>query len=425
MPRERSYSEYLAASNAEELDAVHRTQVYRDVPRTFPQHPRFAVKEAPQNVLGAATAEAAAAARLRLDWVPLPGPDSLVPALANVLMAAVALDPDAGYTQGMNYIVATLLLSHGEEGAFDRLARLMDQFPGLYSRGGAADSLYSATRLECGTLEAMLSLTPVGKHLQQAAPGLLEMCSGDWFVPLFTKSLEADDGLQVLEYLLEPDASCSSPAHRLTRLALAMFKTQEKRLLASHSIDVLHPLVGSLPSIAAAAGIQALLSLADDPVLATEASLSKERHSVALRVEEEVREMETRERVMATFKEIDTDHSRSLNFAEFRSLLRDQGVAAGAELEGDALLLQTSSSLDSASTVDKVARALFEAVDRNGDGAVTFRELEASARSIGHFTLPADSVDDPAEGAGLHRCATTANWTRSMFGLVDKVSDPP
>ena len=157
-PRRGDYAELLAGAADPALDEPHRSQVYRDVPRTFPQHPAFALERHVEPPV-----PDAATGRLRVPWrVPEAAALTLVPSLVNVLMAAVAADPEAGYTQGMNYIAAALLLEHDECGCFDRLMHLIGLFPGFFR---AAD--LRAVRLESAVLDAVLGRTPVGQHMER------------------------------------------------------------------------------------------------------------------------------------------------------------------------------------------------------------------------------------------------------------------
>ena len=61
------------------------------------------------------------------------GPDSLIPALERVLLAVATWQPQTGYTQGMNYVAATLLLQLEEEDAFWVLTAVIGQlYPHFY-----------------------------------------------------------------------------------------------------------------------------------------------------------------------------------------------------------------------------------------------------------------------------------------------------
>eukprot|EP01051_Picozoa_sp_SAG22_P005718 SAG22_NODE_349_length_11854_cov_8.087282_9_plen_343_part_00 len=106
-----SYASYC--SQCTTVGAAVRTQVSKDLERTFPEHPRFQTAE--QHAEQAAKAAAAGE--------PPPPPRqadcSMLPALERVLLALAARYPAAGYCQGMNYIAGQLLAHIGECGATD------------------------------------------------------------------------------------------------------------------------------------------------------------------------------------------------------------------------------------------------------------------------------------------------------------------
>jgi hypothetical protein len=94
-------------------------QVRKDLPRTFPTHPRFEVTDNPGQDGGDTLTPAAA--------------DSLIPSLQRVLLAICARQPETGYTQGMNYVAAILLLELPEADAFWVMVAVIEElYPDFY-----------------------------------------------------------------------------------------------------------------------------------------------------------------------------------------------------------------------------------------------------------------------------------------------------
>ena len=265
MPPERGYRQKLADSRDAKFDYPHRDQVYKDVPRTFSKHPQFEVE-----LLGATPNTRALArnpipspsflltpclgwcagrketldetGRFRLHWRAPQAreasgqPPSLINSLQNVLMALVAHSPN-GYTQGMNYVAATLLLHRSEEQTFDWLCRILDLYPGFY-----AGNLWG-TRVETGAIEQLLALTPVGEHMQGLGVTSQVFTTG-WILPLFCSVMQPLESVtaQVLQHLIALEGR--APDTRLARLSLALFTMHEARLLGTH----VRPNPSSLPS---------------------------------------------------------------------------------------------------------------------------------------------------------------------------------
>lgn len=76
-------------------------------------------------------------------------------------MAVVARFPASGYTQGLNFVAAILLMEHSESATFSWLCRIVLQFPGTFGTSGGL----SAVRVETQLIDALLARTAVGQHL--------------------------------------------------------------------------------------------------------------------------------------------------------------------------------------------------------------------------------------------------------------------
>jgi len=139
-----SYSDYCRTP----VDRGSVVQVLKDLPRTFPEHPRLGVSSDPgldgSDQLVPLELDAAALAKLESELRQLDFPalearavamgvhsstremegntaaeliemtltvaqDSLLGKLERILLALVARSPSVGYTQGMNYVVGILL----------------------------------------------------------------------------------------------------------------------------------------------------------------------------------------------------------------------------------------------------------------------------------------------------------------------------
>jgi Ca2+-binding EF-hand superfamily protein len=427
------YSAALRRSAAPELDEAQRTQVLKDIPRTFPKHPQFAVEQGIEPPV-----PDVATGRLRVTWRAAAGESSsLVEPLVNVLMAVVADTPSVGYTQGLNFVAATLLLKHDEAAAFARLAALMRLYPGFYGR----DPDMRASLVESGVLEAMCAHTPAGRHIEQLQPGLITVYASQWLVPLFSNVMpDPAAALHVLEFL----GSAGSPPHALTRLTLAMLETREAEILATQDPGALHELIKQLPaSITDAPGLCALAASAE---LVGCDQIEAEWSSIVARVEGDMVRMERRERTMNAFKAIDTNGDRQLGFNEFKQLLlHHQAAASGGDGANDSdasgapplpQQAQANDQEEEEAEEEALARALFEQIDTDRSGEVSFHELSRVSSLVGHFA-PLPTTRTPTaewrhalpeeEGGGgggaLHRQRSTAAWTTAMFNSIDVDGD--
>lgn len=127
--------EQLASTAPTEED---RVQILKDLPRTFPEHPFFAVDVDPGTDGG--------------DVLQPSHPDSLIMSLQRVLTALV-VRKRGGYTQGLNFVAAVVLLAGvSEEDTFWCVVAVVEElFPNFY-----ADNL-SGTKVENAILNSLVN----------------------------------------------------------------------------------------------------------------------------------------------------------------------------------------------------------------------------------------------------------------------------
>lgn len=334
IPPECAYHVNLQASKHEKYDFPHRDQVYKDIPRTFSKHPQFATED-----LFGSDEIYDETGRFRVNWRALPvdsrdvecglAAPSLVQSLQNVLMAVVAHSP-SGYTQGMNYVAATLLLHRSEEEAFDWLCRIVELYPGLY-----AGNLWG-TRVETGAIDALLEQTPVGKHMANLNVSS-QLFTTAWILPLFCSpvrrhgsAMQPTDSslvqMQVLQHLIALEGRAQNT--RLTRLSLSLFKMHEARLLATSDAVELMELVPKLP---AAFGhtpqgickrLVGMLALAQSDELVSDKRIVAERSQQRREVAVEARRRTFLRETLATCNMIEQDASRSFDVEELLACMR-------------------------------------------------------------------------------------------------------
>ena len=324
IPPEQSYREKLAASKSPKYDYPHRDQVYKDVPRTFSTHPQFAV-----DVLGRDEVDDETG-RFKVNWREITVDESdvqcgiaapsLVSSLQNVLMAVVAHSPN-GYTQGMNYVAATLLLHRSEEEAFDWLCRIVELYPGLY-----AGNLWG-TRVETGAIETLLAHTPVGEHMAELGVSS-QLFTTAWILPLFCSVMQPLEPVttQVLQHLIALEGR--APNTRLARMSLALFKIHEASLLATRDAGELMELVPRLPTAFGSTpqGVRkrlvGMLALAQSDTLVSDALIVAERSQQRREVASEARRRRFMQETLATCKKIEADEDRQLDLDELLGVMR-------------------------------------------------------------------------------------------------------
>ena len=167
-----------------------------DLPRTFPSHP----------------------------WLDTPeGHESL----RRVLVGYSFRDSQVGYCQGLNYVVALLLLvMKTEEDAFWMLAVLLENV--------LVSDCYTHNLSGCHVKQRvfrdlMLMLPRIAAHLEHLEFDV-SLVATEWFLCLFAKILPSETKLRVWDVLFNEGAKV------LSRVALAIFKMKEDELLAAQNI---------------------------------------------------------------------------------------------------------------------------------------------------------------------------------------------
>ncbi|GAA5950044.1 hypothetical protein JCM3765_004174 [Sporobolomyces pararoseus] len=159
--------------------------------------------------------------------------------LRNVLVAYSRRNPKIGYCQGMNNLVATLLLTHpAEEDAFWVLVCIVENI--LPSDYYTSHLLVSrADQQVLNDLVARL-LPTIAEHLEEQGVELSAISFG-WFLSLFTDVLPIQTLLRVWDLFFIHGTVL------LFRVALSILKLHESDLLACDSAAGLYGLLGSLP----------------------------------------------------------------------------------------------------------------------------------------------------------------------------------
>ncbi|GAA6021018.1 hypothetical protein JCM11491_005966 [Sporobolomyces phaffii] len=159
--------------------------------------------------------------------------------LRNVLVAYSRRNPKIGYCQGMNNLVATLLLTHpAEEDAFWVLVCIVENIlPSDYYT-----SHLLVSRADQQVLSDLVSriLPSIAGHLEEHGVELSAISFG-WFLSLFTDVLPIQTLLRVWDLFFIHGTVL------LFRVALSILKLHEAELLACDSAAGLYGLLGSLP----------------------------------------------------------------------------------------------------------------------------------------------------------------------------------
>ncbi|GAA5880751.1 hypothetical protein JCM1840_007424 [Sporobolomyces johnsonii] len=159
--------------------------------------------------------------------------------LRNVLVAYSRRNPRIGYCQGMNNLVATLLLTHpAEEDAFWVLVCIIENIlPSDYYT-----SHLLVSRADQQVLHDLVDriLPSIAAHLDEHGVELSAISFG-WFLSLFTDVLPIQTLLRVWDLFFIHGTVL------LFRVALAILKLHEADLLACDSAAGLYGLLGSLP----------------------------------------------------------------------------------------------------------------------------------------------------------------------------------
>ncbi|GAA5891258.1 hypothetical protein JCM6882_004638 [Rhodosporidiobolus microsporus] len=160
--------------------------------------------------------------------------------LRNVLVAYSRRNPKIGYCQGMNNLVATLLLTHpAEEDAFWVLVCIIENIlPSDYYT-----SHLLVSRADQEVLRDLVTriLPDIAAHLEEHGVELSAITFG-WFLSLFTDVLPIQTLLRVWDLFFIHGTVL------LFRIALAILKLHEADLLACDSAASLYGLLGTLPT---------------------------------------------------------------------------------------------------------------------------------------------------------------------------------
>ncbi|GAA6040682.1 hypothetical protein JCM8097_000874 [Rhodosporidiobolus ruineniae] len=160
--------------------------------------------------------------------------------LRNVLVAYSRRNPKIGYCQGMNNLVATLLLTHpAEEDAFWVLVCIVENIlPSDYYT-----SHLLVSRADQEVLRDLVArvLPTLAEHLEEQGVELSAITFG-WFLSLFTDVLPIQTLLRVWDLFFIHGTVL------LFRIALALLKLHEADLLACDSAAALYGKLGTLPA---------------------------------------------------------------------------------------------------------------------------------------------------------------------------------
>jgi hypothetical protein len=173
------------------IDRDSLEHINMDVPRTSGFHPRFALEPDCVELSRADRTPAELAAWLR----PAPGEQrELVTPLIALLGALCARSPERGYTQGMNFVCALLLLHMGEERAFWVAVAIQDElFPGLWDEperaGRRIELQIAAAALERRLPAAARVLSPI--DIGAWATGWVDtLFAGSWPPPVAARCMD-------------------------------------------------------------------------------------------------------------------------------------------------------------------------------------------------------------------------------------------
>jgi Ca2+-binding EF-hand superfamily protein len=176
---------------------------------------------------------------------------------------------------------------------------------------------------------------------------------------------------------------------------------------------MLHVLLTRLPSTTV--DVSTLCALAASSELVGCDKINTERSAVVARVDNDMVQMERKQRAMDAFKHVDDNHDRQLGFEEFKKLLPHNSEASDA----------TDHPEPREEEQDALARALFDQVDTDRSGEVSFHEFSRVFSVVGHFAKPTSNapLPDKDDGGTLHRQRSTFDWAAKMFASVDSNGD--
>ena len=134
-------------------------------------------------------------------------------------------------------------------------------------------------------------------------------------MPQFSNVLPPAAALHVLEFI----GSAACPPNVLTRLTLAILQLHKTEVFECRDPAMLHVLLTRLPSTTV--DVSTLCALAASSELVGCDKINTERSAVVARVDNDMVQMERKQRAMDAFKHVDDNHDRQLGFEEFKKLL--------------------------------------------------------------------------------------------------------
>ena len=211
------YKEHLeSAEQGANPDALG--QIELDLHRTFPNHPRFNLRQALKTSPGGDVGGSGGGEEAR------PSETPLVQSLRRVLRAYACRNSLVGYCQGLNFIAGMMLLFLDEERVFWLLAVLLETIlpPDYYAQdliGCNVDLRVFRDLLE-------KKVPKVWKKLASLGVGV-EFFGLEWFISLFSKTLPSETVLRIW------DGVFSEGDKILFRAGLAILRLSEPHILAA------------------------------------------------------------------------------------------------------------------------------------------------------------------------------------------------
>lgn len=156
------------------------------------------------------------------------------PQIFRILQQYAVDNPDIGYTQGMNYVAAMMVLKFPdrEDLARRRFAEAMLQFSGFWSDGFPLLDFGVALFVQL----AELHLQTLWNHLLRSGVEPLSYLPNGW-LSLFGKWLPLPAGMECVDVVLE----CG--IRGVLAVTLAVFQIQESRLLRAQGMEHLLELI--------------------------------------------------------------------------------------------------------------------------------------------------------------------------------------
>lgn len=183
---------------------------------------------------GHAACDTSSARAISLDLGRTGCESALLPSLENVLLAYAARNPDVGYCQSMNFIVATFLLYCTEEESFWMLCSLIeDVLPSGYYTTDLA-----GLRADLGVFTALVQQFLPHLHRHFATNELdISPILMNWFLCLFVNTLPGELSHRVLDFVLHEGNKA------IFRIGLAILRLRQADLLEARGIMEVYQLL--------------------------------------------------------------------------------------------------------------------------------------------------------------------------------------